>query len=174
MFVWRTWLELWAFCKRRKAQILEVICYCHGSVMWFGHMSVKHRSAAASSPLWLKSYMYSGQAVDTILPGRPSGQHTIPSHSGEQKPSTTQRGLTFRWTELHSSKTPITSSTTWAQNYRGGNEDTFRFALPEGQSLVLYLLKCQTLWQWTAVFRSMHCYLVCPLCACTFVDWSSP
>ncbi|TNN67556.1 hypothetical protein EYF80_022229 [Liparis tanakae] len=31
--------------------------------------------------------MYSGQAVDTSFPGGPSGQHTMPSHSGEQKPS---------------------------------------------------------------------------------------
>lgn len=38
-------------------------------------------------PLWLKSYIYSGQAAETSPPGGPSGQQTMPSHSGEQKPS---------------------------------------------------------------------------------------
>lgn len=41
--------------------------------------------------------MYSGQAVDTSFPGGPSGQQTIPSHSGEQKPSVeTNTVLTFK------------------------------------------------------------------------------
>lgn len=44
-----------------------------------------------SLPLWLKSKIYSGQGVDTIFPGGPSGQQTMPSQSGEQKPSAEKR-----------------------------------------------------------------------------------
>lgn len=46
--------------------------------------------------------MYSGQAVDTSFPGGPSGQHTIPSHSGEQNPSAeTMAMLTFKRIIVH-------------------------------------------------------------------------
>ena len=57
----------------------------------------RRRHDRSALPWWLKSWMYSGHAVETSSPGAPSGQQTIPSHSGEQKPSADTRAwLTFK------------------------------------------------------------------------------